>query len=288
MTHSNTQTVSDFVAAINSHNLETIGTLMTDDHTFIDSHGNQVVGKGKMQAGWKGYFAWFPDYKIEIETMMENACPLAESSRRPKRSSRRRGDTVAAFGFASGTFNGVPTSDKKNHWRLPASWKAIVVNGKIKLWQVFADTKIPFDIIDTYSMKPADTLNWVTGIGGVFFKSKDPKMLTKWYDEHLGTKFGEQQSYGFKWRERNNPDSIGRTELGIFGEKTKYFLPSEKPFMLNFRVKNLDELLKKLKQEGVHIEEKVESYDYGKFGWILDPEGNKIELWEAVDKVLEK
>lgn len=223
-----------------------------------------------MIAEWKGYFAWIPDYKIEIETMMEH------------------GDTVTAFGFASGTFNGVPTSDKRNHWRLPASWKAIVANGKIKLWQVYADTKIPFEIIERYTQKPAETMERVTEIGGVFFKSKNPKVLAKWYDEHLGTKYGDQQSYGFKWRERNNPDSIGRTELGIFGEKTRYFLPSEKQFMLNFRVRNLEELLKKLKQEGVHVEEKVESFDYGKFGWILDPEGNKIELWEAHDQVLEK
>jgi ketosteroid isomerase-like protein len=102
---------------------------MTDDHTFIDSHGNEVAGKEKMRAGWIGYFQLFPDYKIEITEIFQN------------------GECIAAFGFASGTYQGL-SDRKENYWRLPASWKAIVKNRKILLWQVYADSKIPFDIIN--------------------------------------------------------------------------------------------------------------------------------------------
>jgi ketosteroid isomerase-like protein len=123
------QIVQDFANSINEHNVDKMCLLMTDDHKFIDSQGNKVIGKEKMRAGWIGYFQFFPDYKIEITEIFVN------------------GDTVAAFGFAEGTFQGL--SDKKeNYWHLPASWKAIIKNGKIDLWQVYADSKIPFDIIN--------------------------------------------------------------------------------------------------------------------------------------------
>lgn len=102
---------------------------MTDDHTFIDCQGNEVVGKEKMRMGWIGYFQWFPDYKIELTDIFLH------------------GDMVAAFGFASGTFQGL-RDKKENGWRLPASWKAIIKNGEIHLWQVYADSKIPYDIIN--------------------------------------------------------------------------------------------------------------------------------------------
>jgi len=129
----NKKTVYDFVDAINQHDIDKIYSLLTADHKFIDAHGNEVVGKDKMKAGWVGYFQWFPDYKIEIKDIFEN------------------GNTIAAFGFASGTFKGLKSDKNENYWRLPASWKAIVENNKIKLWQVYADTKIPFDIIDKNS-----------------------------------------------------------------------------------------------------------------------------------------
>ena len=122
--------IYDFVNAINGHNVEEISSLMTDDHTFIDAMGNAVTGKDTMKAGWAGYFMWFPDYKIEITDI------FAE------------GDMLAAFGFASGTFKGLETDKNENYWRLPASLKVIVHNDKVKLWQVYADTKIPFDIIN--------------------------------------------------------------------------------------------------------------------------------------------
>ena len=128
-TDMNKQIVHDFANAINEHNVDKLCLLMTDDHKFIDSQGNEIIGKEKMRAGWIGYFQLFPDYKIEISGMFIN------------------GDTIAAFGFAGGTFQGL--SDKKdNYWRLPASWKAVIKNGKIHLWQVYADSKIPYDIIN--------------------------------------------------------------------------------------------------------------------------------------------
>jgi ketosteroid isomerase-like protein len=121
----------DFVSAINEHSPEKLYALMTDDHQFIDAQGNKITGKDKMKAGWAGYFQFFPDYKIEVtDIFME-------------------GDTVAAFGFAEGTFKGIKTDQNKNYWKLPAAWKAVIENGKVKLWQVYADTKIPFDIISS-------------------------------------------------------------------------------------------------------------------------------------------
>lgn len=109
----------------------------------------------------------------------------------------------------------------------------------------------------------------VTGIGGVFIKAKDPKELCAWYDKHLGTAFNG-----------NTYTLYGPTTFSFFPEGTKYFDPSTKPAMLNLRVANLDETLAELRAGGVQVLDKVEEYDYGKFGWIIDAEGNKIELWE--------
>ena len=120
----------------------------------------------------------------------------------------------------------------------------------------------------------------VTGLGGFFFKTKNPDKIKKWYGKHLGLPVDD---YGctFWWKDKQGKDCS--TQWSPFKEDTKYFLPSEKQFMMNFRVENLEELLVTLKKEGVTIVGEIEKYDYGKFGWILDPEGNKIELWEPVD-----
>ncbi|MFM9837578.1 MAG: VOC family protein [Cyclobacteriaceae bacterium] len=124
----------------------------------------------------------------------------------------------------------------------------------------------------------------VTGLGGVFFKTTDPKKTKEWYGKHLGLPIDE---YGvsFKWLEVDNKDAKepAVTAWSPFAADTKYFQPSEKPFMFNYRVENLVELLKVLKEEGVQIVGDVEEYPYGKFGWIMDPDGNKIELWEPKD-----
>lgn len=121
----------------------------------------------------------------------------------------------------------------------------------------------------------------VTGIGGIFFKAEDPDKLYEWYEKHLGIK-REPHGQGamLHWREAENPERRGGTVWAIFENDTKYFEPSRAPFMLNYRVENLDALLEALREEGVEIDPKRENYDYGRFAWIRDPEGNKIELWE--------
>ncbi len=120
----------------------------------------------------------------------------------------------------------------------------------------------------------------VTGIGGFFFKSEDPAALRNWYGHHLKLDV-DQWGCTFWWK-----DAAGNncsTQWSAFASDTNYFAPSPKPFMQNFRVNDLDGLLEKLKQQGVSIVGEPQTYDYGKFGWILDPEGNKIELWEPND-----
>ncbi|HYD90155.1 MAG TPA: VOC family protein [Flavobacterium sp.] len=121
----------------------------------------------------------------------------------------------------------------------------------------------------------------VTGIGGVFFKSENPTKLKEWYKKHLGLNT-DQYGCTFWWKDKNGNDAS--TQWSPFAADTTYFNPSQKQFMQNFRVHDLDGLLAKLKEEGVTVVGEPEAYDYGKFGWIVDPEGNKIELWEPIDR----
>ena len=122
----------------------------------------------------------------------------------------------------------------------------------------------------------------VTGIGGVFFKAQDPKAMAKWYRQNLGI-----QSLGgfadFTWREPDHPDQIGHTTWALFPTNTAYFGPSSSALMINYRVANLARLLEQLRQRGVKIE-KTEDSEYGRLAWIMDPEGNRIELWEPKAK----
>lgn len=125
------------------------------------------------------------------------------------------------------------------------------------------------------------TMPHITGLGGVFFKAKDPKAMYAWYEQHLGIKPSPDGSGAmFHWRDFNDPDKTGVTVWSIFPETTKYFGTGGAPLMLNYRVDDLKGLLEKLKAEGLNVDPKVEEADYGKFGWITDPEGNRIELWE--------
>jgi len=139
------------------------------------------------------------------------------------------------------------------------------------------------------SASNSDTAH-VTGIGGVFFKAHEPQKLAEWYKQHLGVGF---QSGGnspnapafspFEWTEKDG-GKPGATIFAIFSEKSKYFDPSNAPFMINFRVTDLDRLLAQLKQDGVTVDAKTENAPNGKFGWAMDPEGNRIELWEPNGK----
>jgi predicted enzyme related to lactoylglutathione lyase len=120
----------------------------------------------------------------------------------------------------------------------------------------------------------------VTGIGGVFFKTEDPDKMYEWYEKHLGIKREAEGYVLFKWRHATDSEKPGSTAWSPFKKDTTYFEPSKAPFMLNYRVADLDALLAALKEEGVWIDEKRENAEYGRFAWIMDPEGNRIELWE--------
>jgi predicted enzyme related to lactoylglutathione lyase len=123
----------------------------------------------------------------------------------------------------------------------------------------------------------------VLGIGGIFFKAQDPEKLAAWYQEHLGL---EVEEYGgVTFREPQSADAVAPKRQSYlvwspFPADTDYFAPSTKPFMINFRVTDLDQLLAKLRAEGVAVDEKAEKSEFGYFGWVMDPEGNRIELWE--------
>jgi len=127
----------------------------------------------------------------------------------------------------------------------------------------------------------------VTGIGGIFFKCQDPKKMREWYSTNLGLKVNQ---YGavFEWRQGADTTKKGFTQWSAFGEKTKYFLPSTKDFMINYRVENLTALVAELKRNNVTVVDTIETVDYGKFVHIMDIEGNKIELWEPNDLENEK
>jgi predicted enzyme related to lactoylglutathione lyase len=127
----------------------------------------------------------------------------------------------------------------------------------------------------------------VTGIGGIFFKCKDPNTLREWYKTHLGLNTNRYGSV-FEWRQASDSTQKGYTQWSPFRDSTHYFEPSVKDFMINYRVADLEGLVKELKKEGVTILDTVESYNYGKFVHILDAERNKIELWEPNDIEYEK
>jgi len=122
----------------------------------------------------------------------------------------------------------------------------------------------------------------VTGIGGIFFKSQNPKKISEWYGKHLGLVLNEYGSL-FEFRDSDQPEKKGYLQWGPFEKDTTYFEPSKKDFMINFRVENIEELVEELKSAGVSVLDEIENFEYGKFVHIMDPEGNKIELWEPVD-----
>lgn len=120
----------------------------------------------------------------------------------------------------------------------------------------------------------------VTGIGGIFFKAKDPEALAEWYRKHLGMNVEEWGGVAFHWVTEGNPSGIGTTVWSPFKEDTAYFAPSSASFMVNYRVEDLHSLLEALRAEGCSVEDKVQESEFGKFGWVIDPEGNKVELWQ--------
>ena len=275
----------DFVTAVNAHDADRLSALMTTDHEFVDAIGNIVSGVETCRKGWIQYFQLFPDYMLELTDALET--PL----------------TVMATGFASGTYLGKPGEKNENYWRIPAAWKASVQGEKIRLWQVFADTKIPYESIQHRvqagegpgalpgesggAAREDNPHKRATAIGGVFFKCKDPLKVKAWYGRHLGLKI---DAYGtsFAWKQAPEGSRKGFTAWSPFADDTNYFAPSAKPFMINFRVENIVRIVEHVKQEGVIVLDDIQTYPYGKFVHVLDPEDNKVELWEADDDEYEK
>jgi predicted enzyme related to lactoylglutathione lyase len=120
----------------------------------------------------------------------------------------------------------------------------------------------------------------VTGIGGIFFNAKDPVALRAWYKKHLGIDVQEWGGAAFSWTDGSGNPTKGTTTWSIGAADNNYFAPSTSSFMVNYRVEDLASLLQALRQEGCNVLEKTDDSEYGKFGWVIDPEGNKVELWQ--------
>jgi predicted enzyme related to lactoylglutathione lyase len=144
-----------------------------------------------------------------------------------------------------------------------------------------------FKTIITKQSNEQQEMKKVTGIGGIFFKCKDPNKMRNWYKKHLGLNTNQ---YGtvFEWHQGEDSTKKGFTTWSPFAEKTTYFEPSTKDFMINYRVENIETLVAGLIKEGVTVVDTIETYEYGKFVHILDAEDNKIELWEPNDIEYEK
>jgi predicted enzyme related to lactoylglutathione lyase len=127
----------------------------------------------------------------------------------------------------------------------------------------------------------------VTGIGGIFFKCSEPDKIKDWYQEHLGI---QVDAYGtnFEWRKSDFPQQKGFTQWSPFKNDSTYMQPSQKDFMINYRVDNIELLVKELKENGINVLDEIEVFEYGKFVHLMDPEGNKIELWEPNDEEYDK
>ncbi|HKE94480.1 MAG TPA: VOC family protein [Povalibacter sp.] len=120
----------------------------------------------------------------------------------------------------------------------------------------------------------------VTGIGGIFFQARDAAALREWYRQHLGIDVQEWGGTSFPWSGADNPQGTGSTAWSIFEDSSTYFAPSPARFMVNYRVADLHAVLSALRSEGCDVDTKVDESAFGKFGWVMDPEGNRIELWE--------
>jgi predicted enzyme related to lactoylglutathione lyase len=130
---------------------------------------------------------------------------------------------------------------------------------------------------------PDDTTPKVTGIGGIFFYSDNPKETKEWYTKNLGLEINEWGSSSFESRNIDRPDEINSLQWKPFKKGDEHFAPSKKEFMINYQVQNIQGLVSKLKENGVIIIDSITTFDYGKFVYILDTDGNKIELWEPID-----
>jgi predicted enzyme related to lactoylglutathione lyase len=164
------------------------------------------------------------------------------------------------------------------------------INMKKNAWFVLAlltGFGLGFGFRSIQSFEKKTAAKKVTGIGGIFFKCRDPKKMREWYSKNLGFATND---YGavFEWRQGADSSKKGFLQWSPFRESTKYFEPSTKDFMINYRVENLEGLIEQLRKDSVTITDKMENAEYGKFVHIMDIEGNKIELWEPNDAEYEK
>mgnify|MGYP000290569113 FL=1 len=125
----------------------------------------------------------------------------------------------------------------------------------------------------------------VTGIGGIFIKARDPERMKDWYRRHLGIDIQSWGGTSFRWQTPERPEPDGMTAWSIFPPDTRYFDPSPAPFMVNYRVDDLHAVLAALREEGCTVDAKVEESEFGKFGWVMDPEDNRIELWQPPERM---
>lgn len=123
----------------------------------------------------------------------------------------------------------------------------------------------------------------VTGIGGIFFQARDPAALQSWYRRHLGIDVQEWGGTAFRWTDDEGRPTAGTTVWSIGDASGAPFAPGKAPFMVNYRVADLHALLEALRAEGCQVLDKVDESEYGRFGWVMDPEGNKVELWQPPD-----
>jgi predicted enzyme related to lactoylglutathione lyase len=125
----------------------------------------------------------------------------------------------------------------------------------------------------------------VTGIGGIFIKARDPERMKDWYRRHLGIDIQSWGGTSFRWQTPERPEPDGMTVWSIFPPDTRYFDPSPAPFMVNYRVDDLHAVLAALREEGCTVDAKLEESEFGKFGWVMDPEDNRIELWQPPERM---
>ncbi len=257
----------EVILKINSNQWKELEGMMMDTVELTNQGNARRIGATDVLKYWQNILSEFPDYQIQVLHLFSDE------------------DKVMVYGKSYGSAGSKKTID--NSFLHSFSMYLHIENEKVKSMDVMEDIALLGEITERlFRPKGADAIK-VRGFGGVFFKSPDIKALAGWYDTHLGTRFRENPYQTFKWRERNMPARTGRTEFSLFKADTDYFAPSESSFMLNFRVADLDALLEELRHKGVNQVGKTDTYDYGKFAWIMDPDGNKIELWQPVDEVLE-
>jgi ketosteroid isomerase-like protein len=129
-----------FVDAINMSDVDRIYHLMADDHLFIDAHGNQVEGRENMKQSWIGYFEMFPDYKIEVNDILQ------------------KDSLLCILGYAGGTYKNLKNKENSNYWRVPAAWAVVIEEDRVKKWQVYADNIFPVEIYNRNEKEPWEVL----------------------------------------------------------------------------------------------------------------------------------